>query len=106
MKGEISDGSKCHPESLLFLVRSGTTSAENSDDHHYHDGDDPNRHYDDEKHVAIQGRGRTSMGTITACGAGREVLFILRLGKDPHQKPRVLIQAGKKMSGVRQMEFC
>lgn len=81
IKGEGQDWAKCRPHSLLFLVRSGTTSAENGDDHHYHNGDDPNRHYDDKKHVAIQGRSRTSVGTVTACDAGREGLFILKTWK-------------------------
>lgn len=52
---------------LLFLVRSGTTSAEDSNYHHDHNGDDSNGYDDHKEHVAIQGRSRASMGTVTAC---------------------------------------
>lgn len=58
---------KCHPDILLFLVRSCTTGAEDCDYHHYHNGDHSNRYYDYKEHVAVQGRSRTSMGTVTAC---------------------------------------
>lgn len=61
------DRAKCHPDVLLFLVRSCTTGAEDGDYHHYHNGDHSNRYYDYEEHVAVQGRSRTSMGTVTAC---------------------------------------
>lgn len=87
-------------------MRSGTTSAENGNDDHYHNGDDPNRHYDDKKHVAIQGRGRTSMGTVTACGAGREGLFILKAWRRSPSEARGTDPGWEiKMSGVSQMEF-
>lgn len=61
------DRAKCHPDILLFLVRSCTTGAEDGDYHHYHNGDHSNRYYDYKEHVAVQGRSRTSMGTVTAC---------------------------------------
>ena len=48
-------------------MRRSTASAEDSDYHHYHDGDHSSRHYDYKEHVAIQGRSGTSVGTVAAC---------------------------------------
>lgn len=58
---------KFHGDILLFLVRGCPPGAEDGDYDHDDDGDDPDGDDDDQEHVAVQGRGGTSMGAVTAC---------------------------------------